>query len=230
MENKFFISSFKEAAKNTMFQHRWMPVETWAALINHYYKPPVTLVCDGTKLLNAVTRNKWFNTAIETTGVIDDELSLYRNRHRPKGGKQIYCFYAASKGVKPTIKEKQWHNYIDYAYDLLNKKITRSETLYLSEGTKELAQKKSPDVAQKRLRPQTNSESNLLSTDESNCKQMRITSEAASSSLALPSTVLPSEDIYWTSTEARLLFMPTIDEADSKEAIDNQIFYCWKKR
>jgi hypothetical protein len=64
-----------------MFQHHWMPVETWVALINHYYKPPVTLVCNGTKMLNAVTDTKWFNTAIETTGVIDDELSLYRNRH-----------------------------------------------------------------------------------------------------------------------------------------------------
>ena len=41
--------------------------------------------------------------------------------------------------------------------------------------------------------------------------------------MALPLTMLPSEDIYWTSTEARLLFMPTIDEADSKEAVDNQI-------
>ena len=105
MENKFIISSLKEAAKNTMFQHRWMPVETWAALINHYYKPPINLICDSTKLLNAVTHTKWFNTAIETTGVIDDELSLYRNRHRPKGGKQIYCFYAAPKGVTPTIKK-----------------------------------------------------------------------------------------------------------------------------
>jgi hypothetical protein len=76
MENKFFISSFKEAAKNTMFQHRWMPVKTWSSLINHYYKPPINLSCEGTKLLNAVTHTKWFNTAIETTGVIDDELAF----------------------------------------------------------------------------------------------------------------------------------------------------------
>jgi hypothetical protein len=74
MENKFFISSFKEAAKNTMFQHRWMPIETWAALINHYYR---------NKLLNAVTRTKWFDAAIETTRVIDGGLSLYQNRHCP---------------------------------------------------------------------------------------------------------------------------------------------------
>jgi hypothetical protein len=31
MENKYFIGAFVEAAKNTMFQHHWMPIETWAA-------------------------------------------------------------------------------------------------------------------------------------------------------------------------------------------------------
>ena len=118
-----------------MFQHRWMPAETWAVLINHYYKPPQSLYCDSTKLLNAVTRTKWFNTAISTTGVIDDELSLYRNRHRPKGGKQIYCFYAAPNGVKPTIKEKPWFNYIDYAEDLLQIKTTRTKTFVFKDTT-----------------------------------------------------------------------------------------------
>jgi len=66
-----------------MFQHRWMPIETWAALINHYYRPPMDLSCDGNKLLNAVTRTKWFNADKETTRVIDDGLSLYQNRHCP---------------------------------------------------------------------------------------------------------------------------------------------------
>jgi hypothetical protein len=130
-----------------MLQHHWMPVETWATLIHHYCKPPVTLIFDSTKLLNAATHTKWFNTAIKTARAIDDELSLYKNRHHPKGGKQIYFFHAAPKGVKPTLREKQWYSYINYADDLLNKKITRSETLYLSEGTRELAQKKSADVA-----------------------------------------------------------------------------------
>ncbi len=64
---------------------------------------------------------------IETTGVIDDILCLYKNRHRPKRGKQLYCFYATPKGEKPTLKEKPWHNYIDNANSLLNKVLTRSE-------------------------------------------------------------------------------------------------------
>jgi hypothetical protein len=91
MKNKFINNSLKEATKNTMFQHLWMPVKTWAALTNHCYKPPVTLFFNGTKLLNAVTHTKWFNMAIETTWVIAVDLSLYRNRHCLKGGKQIYC-------------------------------------------------------------------------------------------------------------------------------------------
>ncbi len=117
-----------EAAKNTMFQHRWMPIETWAALINHYYKPLSSLLLDGNKLLSAVTRTKWFNTALSANGVIDDDLSLYRNRYCQHRGKQISCFYAAPKGVNPIAKEKPWFNYIDYAEELLNTKATRSNT------------------------------------------------------------------------------------------------------
>jgi len=105
MENKFFISSLKEAAKNTIFQHSWTPVETWAESINHYYKPPLSQVCISTKLLNAVTHTKWFNTAIETTGVIDDELSLYRNRHHPKRGKQISAFMLLLRKLSLQLKK-----------------------------------------------------------------------------------------------------------------------------
>jgi hypothetical protein len=72
MENKYFIGAFVEATKNTMFQHCWMPIETWAALINHYYKPPSSLLLDGNKLLSAVTRTKWFNTALSASGIIDE--------------------------------------------------------------------------------------------------------------------------------------------------------------
>jgi hypothetical protein len=55
MENKFFIYAFVEAAKNTMFQLRLMPIKPWAALINHYYKPPSSLSLDGNKFLSAST-------------------------------------------------------------------------------------------------------------------------------------------------------------------------------
>jgi hypothetical protein len=132
MDNKYFISAFIEAAKNPMFQHRWMPAETWAALVNHYYKPPISLILDSKHLLNAVARTKWFQTALETTGLIDQDLSMYKNRYKQHGGKQIYCFYSAPSGAKPTVNEKPWFNYIDYAEDLLKTRVTRVNSLQLT--------------------------------------------------------------------------------------------------
>jgi hypothetical protein len=38
------MSSLNEAARNTSFQNHWMPVNTWAELINHYYMLPLNLV------------------------------------------------------------------------------------------------------------------------------------------------------------------------------------------
>ncbi len=102
-----------------------MRAETWAALISHFYKPPLSLIFNGKQLLDAISHTKWLITLIKTTGVIDDTFCLYKNRHRPTGGKQLYCFYATPKGEKP--KEKSWHNYIDDANSLLNKVLTRSE-------------------------------------------------------------------------------------------------------
>ena len=153
MDNKYFISAFLEAAKNSMFQHRWMPAETWAALINHYYKPPINLILDSQNLLRAITSAKWLHTALETNGNIDSELNLYRNRYRPKGaGKQIWCFYSAPSGAKPTIKEKPWFNYINYAEKLLNLRVTRTNTLQL---TTEIASEADLVHTRKRKKPQT---------------------------------------------------------------------------
>ena len=97
MENKYFISAFIEAAKNPMFQHRWMPAETWAELVNHYYKPPINLLLDSKHLLTAIARTKWFQTALETTGLVDEDLSIYKNRYRPYGGKANLLLLFCSK-------------------------------------------------------------------------------------------------------------------------------------
>jgi hypothetical protein len=86
------LRSFKETAKNSVFQHCWMKAETWLALINHFYKLPLSLIFNGKQLLDAISHTKWLITLIETTGVIDDTLCLYKNRHQPKGRKQLYCF------------------------------------------------------------------------------------------------------------------------------------------
>ena len=152
MENKYFISAFIEAAKNPMFQHRWMPAETWAELVNHYYKPPINLLLDSKQLLTAIARTKWFQTALETTGLVDEDLSIYKNRYRPYGGKQIYCFYSAPSGAKPTAAEKNWFNYINYAEDFLKTRVTRTNTLQL---TTNIPAKADLNLTRKRKKPQT---------------------------------------------------------------------------
>jgi hypothetical protein len=80
-------------------------------------QPPLSLIFNGKQLLDDISHTKWLITLIETTGVIDNTLSLYKSRHRP----------ATPKGEKPIDKEKSWHNYIDDANSLLNKVLTRSE-------------------------------------------------------------------------------------------------------
>jgi hypothetical protein len=81
VEMNYIISSFKEAAKIYVFQHRWMTAEKWAVLITHYYKPPLSLIFIGKQLLDAISHTKWCVTLIETTGVIIDTLCVYKNRH-----------------------------------------------------------------------------------------------------------------------------------------------------
>jgi hypothetical protein len=39
---------------------------------------------------------------IESTGAVNEDTCINRKKHWPKGGSQIYCFYAVPKGQKPT--------------------------------------------------------------------------------------------------------------------------------
>ena len=89
---------------------------------------------------------------METTGLVDEDLSIYKNRYRPYGGKQIYCFYSAPSGAKPTVKENPWFNYIDYAEDLLNLRVTRTNTLQL---TTDIPAEADLAHTRKRKKPQT---------------------------------------------------------------------------
>jgi len=61
-----------------------MTSKTWVELINHYYLPPIDKHFSSDNLLSGIQRTKWFVDIIETTKVIDEELSLNRNTCRPK--------------------------------------------------------------------------------------------------------------------------------------------------
>jgi hypothetical protein len=90
--NKFIIDTFLEAAHNKAFHHHWMTADTWVKLIVQYYKPPIDKLFTSSDLLNAIRQTKWLVDDIDTTKVIDDEVSLYRNNYRPKGGRSSTAF------------------------------------------------------------------------------------------------------------------------------------------
>jgi hypothetical protein len=87
----------------------------------------------------------WLMSIIENTGIVNEHLSLYQNKYRPKGGKQIHCLSAVPRGDKPTgiDASSKWFTNINNASDLRSKNITRSTTLNFNSSsiteTKELA-------------------------------------------------------------------------------------------
>ncbi len=55
-------------------------------------------------LVEAIHHTKWLSSLIDTSGEVNEHISLYLNKHIPKGDKQIYYFYAAPRGEKPLGK------------------------------------------------------------------------------------------------------------------------------
>jgi hypothetical protein len=94
---KFVMKTILDAAHNVKFQERWTATDTWAKLIDHFYKPPL----DGEDLVYAMGRTKWIVDAIETTNYVDEMLRLFRNNHRQKNCPVIWGFYACSKDGMP---------------------------------------------------------------------------------------------------------------------------------
>jgi hypothetical protein len=95
-----------------------MTAKTWAELIL------LTTISSqshsGQKLVNAISHSKWLNALIETRGVINDGICLYRNKHRPKGGKQMHCFYSAPKGETSIGDNANSNWYLNITKELLN--------------------------------------------------------------------------------------------------------------
>jgi hypothetical protein len=85
------------------------------------------------KLVEATCHTKWLNKLIESTLAIKDDISLYRNKHKPNGGSQIYGFYSAPTGEKPISENATSSWYLKISTELLNNvKITKSFSLNLN--------------------------------------------------------------------------------------------------
>jgi hypothetical protein len=126
--NKFVVDSFLEACQNPEFQGKWMTSATWGEVISRHYALSPEVSYDGKKLIQAIGYSKWLLSIIESNGMINETISLFRKNYRPKGSKsQITCFYAAPKGSKPSGIDAlvKWTTNINDGKDLLSKKITR---------------------------------------------------------------------------------------------------------
>ncbi len=104
-----------------------MMAETWIELTTAHYNLPSEVQYTSKTLIEAIHRTKWLSS-LDTTGEVNEHISLYLNKHKPKGDKQIYCFYAAPRGEKPLGKNatKEWLKEVSLATDLLNFKKTRN--------------------------------------------------------------------------------------------------------
>jgi hypothetical protein len=73
---KVIIDTFLEAAHHKAFHQKWITSKTWVELINHYYLPPIDKHLSSDDLQSAIQRTKWIVDKIETTKVIDEDLSM----------------------------------------------------------------------------------------------------------------------------------------------------------
>ncbi len=118
--------AFLEACSKSEFQDRWMSAATWAEIVCRHYNLGKDIAFDGNKLVHANSRNKAGNFLIEgNDGMINDHISLFRNKYQLKGmSKQVYCYYATKKGKRPEgvdASSKRQTN-ISLAKNLLGKK------------------------------------------------------------------------------------------------------------
>jgi len=231
MDNKFIVQVFLEACRKADFQDKWMSAATWAEIVCRHYNLGVDVAFDGTKLTQAIGRDKALNSLIEgNNGQINEHVSLYRNKYRPKGlSKQIYCFYATRKGERPDGIDatSQWHTNISSATDLLQKRVTRNTTLKFESSqineAIELKKLEEDTTLGKRKRPQTHGNLSECSLKAAN---VIVLDNSSSSTKELSSLaqfpIVCSRFCFWDSPEACTLFKPVENET-VLDAVNNQI-------
>jgi hypothetical protein len=203
-----------------------MTPDTWAKLIDCYYKPPAENCFDGAAWVYSIGRTKWLVNAIETTNYIDETFKIFRNNHRRKNCPIIWAFYACNLDVKPkgNAAGNNWHLDLYDGKELLEEKVTRSQTLKFSFGTKEL--KDEEEHTRKKMKPQ-NQEKGAPCLTESNATPLadvHMASNPLVSLLACTSVPLSSTSTsYWQSPEAKKLFHLKGNEVLALKAVNNQI-------
>ena len=116
MDNKIVKEAFLEACSKSEFQDRWMSLGTWAEIVCRHYNLGMDIAFDGNKLTHAISCNKALNSLIKgNDGMINDHISLFRNKCQLKGiSKQVYWYYVTKKGKRPkgVDASSKWHTNI----------------------------------------------------------------------------------------------------------------------
>jgi len=222
----FIVSTFREACSIPAFQGKWMTADTWSEVIVKHYKLSDVISCNGNQLVSALGLkiNHAFNSEISVAdrrNLPHDHVGIFRDVFRPKGGKRVHCFYAGPRGKAPEATETAWYNYINDGKELLEKVITRQEIKKLSNETINLvgSQLVNPSP-RKRKRPQTQDYDKKMPSSQEGFDEKKDSSGLALSSLAQDS--MPSPPSYWSSKEARNIFLPIGEELDALKAKKNQ--------
>ena len=73
------------------------------------------------------------------TNIPTDHVGIFRDKHRFRGNSSYtWFFYATTKGQYPLTTEKKWFECIVDAKELLNKVITRKESIETKNTTENL--------------------------------------------------------------------------------------------
>jgi hypothetical protein len=187
-----------------------MPIDTWASLMNHYYKAPEGDI-GGIELMRLLTRTSWINDAVNENGEIAaHKISLYRNSCHPKNStKKTLCFCAAPIGEKPRITGSTWHLHISYGEDLLTRRTRSRPLLDYKEATLEHYEERKANP-RNRMRPQIQEEPGSKSISNHDRVNQEPSIDVASS-LVSPVSGMPIQPLsssaisYWDSPDAKIL-------------------------
>jgi len=139
-DQSFILSLFREACCRSDFQQKWMSSDTWAAILNKYYVFDNNLAFSGKELLASINSQKQRHLQSQMdlkTNIPTDHVGIFRDKHRFRGNSSYtWFFYATTKGQYPLTTEKKWFECIVDAKELLNKVVTRKESIETKNTTK----------------------------------------------------------------------------------------------
>ena len=141
-DQSFILSLFREACCRSDFQQKWMSSDTWAAILNKYYVFDNNLAFSGKELLASINSQKQRHLQSQMDlkmKIPTDHVGIFRDKHRFRGNSSYtWFFYATTKGQYPLTTEKKWFECIVDAKELLNKVVTRKESIETKNTTENL--------------------------------------------------------------------------------------------